>query len=68
LKHDRLTNFRAANMGNTIYSLAAVFVVLTLRNEPAFKAGSVALELYDLFFPKYWTFKGRVTVTNFMLT
>ena len=66
LKHDRMSNFREAKLRNVLYSLAAVFIILTLHNETEFKAGSVSLELYDLFFPKYWTFKGRVTVSNFM--
>jgi len=66
LKHDRMSNFREAKLRNVIQSLAAVFIILTLRNETEFKAGSVSLELYDLFFPKYWTFKGRVSVMNFM--
>jgi hypothetical protein len=66
LKHDRLSNFREARLRNVIHSLAAVFIILTLRNESEFKAGSVSLELYELFFPKYWTFKGRVSVMNFM--
>lgn len=66
LKHDRMINFREAKLRNVIHSLAAVFIILTLRNETEFKAGSVSLELYDLFFPKYWTFKGRVSVMNFM--
>jgi hypothetical protein len=60
LKHDRLKNFRESTLQNVIYALAAVFIILTLRNETAFKAGSVTPELYDLFFPKYWTFEGRV--------
>ena len=66
LKHDRINHFREAKLRNVLHSLAAVFVVLTLHNEAEFKAGSVSLELYDLFFPKYWTFKGRVSVMNFM--
>lgn len=66
LKHNRLSNFREARMRNVIHSLAAVFIILTLRKEAEFKAGSVSLELYELFFPKYWTFKGRVSVMNFM--
>ena len=66
LKHDRLKNFRKAKLQNVIYALAAVFIILTLRNETAFKAGSITPELYDLFFPKYWTFKGRVTPGIFM--
>ena len=66
LKHDRMSNFREAKLGNVLHSLAAVFIILTLHNETEFKAGSVSLELYDLFFRKYWTFKGRVSVMNFM--
>lgn len=66
IKHDRLSNFHKANLRNVLHSLASVFIVLTLHNEADFKAGSVSLELYDLFFPKYWTFKGRVSVMNFM--
>ena len=66
LKHDRMNNFREAKLRNVIHSLAAVFIALTLHNETEFKAGSVSPELYDLFFPKYWTFKGRVSVMNFM--
>jgi hypothetical protein len=60
LKHNRLRNFREAKLKNVIYALAAVFIILTLRNETEFKAGSITPELYDLFFPKYWTFNGRV--------
>jgi len=33
LKHDRLANFREANLGNAIYSLAGALVILALRNE-----------------------------------
>lgn len=66
LKHDRMSNFREAKLRNALHSLAAVFIILTLHNEAEFKAGSVTLELYDLFFPRYWTFKGRVSVMNFM--
>jgi hypothetical protein len=60
LKHDRLTNFREATFGNCVYALAADFVLLTLSNEHEFKDGHVSPEVYDLFFPKYWTWKGRV--------
>jgi len=65
LKHDRLSNFRQATLGNVIHGLAAVFVVLTLNNEPLFKDGHVAPELYHLFLPKYWEWKGRVFPGNF---
>lgn len=66
LKHDRLNNFREAQLRHVIGSLAAIFVVLTLRNETEFKNGRVAADLYDLFFPKYWTFKGRLMPGNVM--
>lgn len=59
LKHDRVQNFRAATLGNVIYALAAVFILLTIYNESDFKEGHVALEIYDLFLPKYWQWKGR---------
>jgi hypothetical protein len=65
LEHDRLSNFRDAKLKNVLYALAAVFITLTLRNEAESKAGSVPLELYDLLFPKYWTFSRRVSVMNF---
>jgi len=66
LKHDRLSNFQQAKMRNVIYALAAVYVILTFRNEADFKAGKVAAELYNLFVPKYWAFKGRVTASVYM--
>jgi hypothetical protein len=66
VKHDRLKNFREAKLKNVIYALAAVFIVLTLRNEAQFKAGSINPELYELFFPKYWAFKGRIMPGTFM--
>lgn len=66
LKHDRLASFREASLKNAICALAAVFILLTIRNEAEFKAGTTSLELYDLFFPKYWKFRGRISVMNFM--
>ena len=51
-----MNSFREATLRNALHSLAATFIILTLRNEAEFKAGSVSLELYDLFFPKYWKF------------
>jgi hypothetical protein len=68
LKHNRLRNFREAKLGNLILAMAAAFIMLTLRNEAEFKAGSITPELYDLFFPKYWTWKGKVSPGNFMWT
>jgi hypothetical protein len=66
LKHDRISSFRSATVEGSIYALAAVFILLTLHNKSDFKEGKVPLEVYDVFFPKYWTFKGRVSVMNFM--
>jgi hypothetical protein len=66
LKHDRLSNFHKASLKNALYSLAGVFMVLTLREEAEFKAGIVPPELYDLFFPKYWNFRGRIMPGNFV--
>jgi hypothetical protein len=66
LKHDRMKNFREAKLKNAIYSLAAVFIILTLRHETEFKLGAVSPELYDLFFPKYWTSRSRVALMNFV--
>jgi len=66
LKHDRLRNFRQATLGNLIHALAAVFIVLTLQNEPLFKGGHVAPNLYELFLPKYWRSKGRIFPGNFL--
>lgn len=65
LKHDWLSNSRAASLKNTLNSLAAMFVVLTLRKQAEFKAGSVPPELYDLFFPNYWKWKGRLVPATF---
>ncbi len=65
LKHDRLSNFRQATLGNVIHALAAVFVILTVHNEPDFKEGHVASEIYDLFLPMYWQSKGRIFPGNF---
>jgi hypothetical protein len=65
LKHDRMNNFNEAKLRNVLNALAAAFIILTLQNETEFKIGAVSLELYDLFFPKYWAFKGRVAVMNF---
>ena len=66
LKHDRLAHHKEATLINTISALAAVYVILTLQNEIHFKEGHVSPELYDLFFPKYWDWKGRVSIMNFM--
>lgn len=66
LKHDRLQHHSTATLENTIRGLAGAYVILTLQNEADFKAGHIRPELYDLFFPKYWDWKGRVALMNFM--
>jgi hypothetical protein len=65
LKHDRISNFRQATLGNTIHALAAVFILLTEHNERDFKEGHVPIEVYNLFLPKYWKWKGRIFTGNF---
>jgi len=59
LKHDRLSNFREAKLRHVIYSLAGVFIILSLHHELEFKK-SMKPELFDLFTPKYWSFAGRM--------
>jgi hypothetical protein len=66
LKHDRLTSFREATLRNVIWSLAANFILLTIRNETQFKKGRVSTDLYQLFLPKYWQWSGRVMPGNFV--
>jgi len=66
LKHDRLSNFRQATLGNVIHALAAVFIILTVHNEEEFKEGHLAPDIYDLFLPKYWQSKGRIFPGNIM--
>lgn len=68
LKHDRLTNLGDAKMRHTIHSLAAVFVILSYRNEPDFKNGNITPEIYELSFPKYWTWKGRASIMRIQTT
>jgi hypothetical protein len=59
LKHDRLSNMRQATLGNAVDALAATYILLTFRHEQTFKEGRVDAELYKLFVPKYWSWKGR---------
>ena len=66
LKHDRLKNHKDATLINTILALAAAFIMLTVQNEGDFKQGRVSPELYDLFFPKFWKWKGRITVASYL--
>jgi hypothetical protein len=65
LKHDRLQHHTEATLINTIRALAATYVMLTLQNEADFKQGHISPELYDLFFPKYWEWDGRIAIMNF---
>ncbi len=60
LKHNRLENLHHATLKNAVYSLAALFILLTLRDEANFKQGRVPAEIYELFLPLYWEFHGRV--------
>jgi len=66
LKHDRLNNHKEATLLNTILALAGCFVILTLQNEADFKKGNISHELYDLFFPLYWKWQGRVALMSFL--
>lgn len=68
LKHDRLKHRQEATLRSAIYALAAAFVILTLSNEKDFKEGHITPELYDLYFPQYWTFRGRVGLMGFLWT
>jgi hypothetical protein len=60
LKHNRVRNHQEATLRNVVFSLAAVFVILSLENETAFMEGKVPPEIYRAFFPKYWKFQGRI--------
>lgn len=66
LKHNRLSNASQATLGNAINALAATYILLTIRHEPTFKGGVIDAELYRLFIPKYWTWKGRAMPGVFM--
>ena len=66
LKHERLKNHKDATLIKTVLALAAAFVILTLQNEADFKAGSTSPELYEMFFPMYWKWHGRVTLNSFL--
>ncbi|WP_018343404.1 hypothetical protein [Cytophaga aurantiaca] len=60
LKHNRLSNIKEATLEQTISSLGATFIILSLRNEVDFKNGKISIELYEVFYPLYWEFKGKV--------
>lgn len=61
LKHNRLKNIKRATLKNLINSVGATFLILTIKNEKQFKLGKVPEEIYNVFYPKYWTFKGRAS-------
>lgn len=60
LKHDRLKNIKLANFESLIDSLGTVFVILAYRNEAAFKSGEIPDEVYDVFYPTFWTKKAML--------
>lgn len=62
LKHNRLKNIKNATLRNLIHSIGATYLILTLKNEDKFKKGKVPVEVYNVFYPKFWSFKGRVSV------
>jgi len=66
LKHDRVSHHKQATLGHAIHALGAVFIVVTEREMAAFKEGHITPEVYTLFFPKYWTWNGRVAVMGFL--
>lgn len=66
LKHNRALNHKEASLKNVVFSLAAVFVILSLENETEFKKGQVPPDIYDVFLPKYWDFSGRIMPGVFM--
>lgn len=60
LKHNRLSNIKEATLKQTIFSLGATFIILTIRNEAEFKSGNIIIELYEVFYPLYWKYNGTV--------
>jgi len=59
LKHNRIENIKVATFEMILKSLGAVYIILSLKNELDFKNGDISIELYNIFFPEYWEFKGR---------
>jgi len=64
LKHNRLINIKEASLENTINSLGATFIIVSIYNEQYFKGGKIIKEIYEVFFPLYWTLKGRIMTGN----
>lgn len=62
LKHNRITNFKEANLRNTIFSLGAVFILLSLKYEESFKNGQLGRDFSSIFSPTYWNVRGMVTI------
>jgi hypothetical protein len=60
LKHNRVLNHKQASLRNVVFSLAAVFVILCLKNENSFIEGKVPKDIYRAFVPKFWNFSGRL--------
>lgn len=61
LKHNRLINVEKGTYENLINALAATFIILSIKNEDTFKNAQLDKEIYNIFFPKYWTFEGIST-------
>jgi hypothetical protein len=59
LKHNRLSHIKEATLGRTLNSLAAVYIILSLKNEQSFKEGNVSEDIYEVYFPLYWVNSGR---------
>lgn len=62
LKHNRLLNRKRATLKSALYSMGAVFVILTHRQASLFMSGQVGREVYQLFVPQYWEHTGTVSV------
>ncbi len=58
VKHDRSVYLEQATLGSTIMAYGAVFITLTFFHE-AFLKETAPIEVFRLFTPKYWKFKGR---------
>jgi hypothetical protein len=61
LKHNRLDNIKLGNFKNLTFALAATFIILSIRNESIFKSARIDKEIYNVFFPNYWTVSGIST-------
>jgi hypothetical protein len=57
LKHNRLDNIKVGNFKNLVYALAGTFIILSLKNEITFKSAQIDKEIYNVFFPNYWTIR-----------